>query len=75
MSKKYKSKGYVFDEEVTAWLDGLKAVHGSYNKGLRAQMGGVKGVVGLDVVHLPAGVKKVPGGYESGRVTFQKEKR
>lgn len=32
---KYKSKGYVFDEEVTAWLDKLKAMHGSYNKGLR----------------------------------------
>lgn len=33
---KYRSKGYVFDEEVTAWLDALKAEHGSYNKGLRA---------------------------------------
>lgn len=31
----YKSKGYVFDIEVTAWLEGLKAQHGSYNKGLR----------------------------------------
>ena len=31
----YKSKGYVFDSEVTAWLDRLRELHGSYNKGLR----------------------------------------
>lgn len=31
----YKSKGYVFDSEVTAWLDRLKELYGSYNKGLR----------------------------------------
>ena len=32
---KYTSKGYVFDDDVRAVLDGLKAKHGSYNKGLR----------------------------------------
>jgi len=31
----YISRGYRFDEQVIAWLDGLKGVHGSYNKGLR----------------------------------------
>jgi hypothetical protein len=31
----YITKGYVFDEEVTTWLNKLKCMHGSYNKGLR----------------------------------------
>lgn len=31
----YITKGFRFDEEVMAWLDKLKAMHGSYNKGLR----------------------------------------
>lgn len=31
----YITKGYVFDGEVTAWLNELKRMHGSYNKGLR----------------------------------------
>lgn len=31
----YVSKGFRFDTEVMAWLDKLKAMHGSYNKGLR----------------------------------------
>jgi hypothetical protein len=34
----YLSKSYRLDEEVVAWLDGLKEIHGSVNRGLRAAM-------------------------------------
>ena len=49
---KYKSKGYVFDEEVTAWLEKLKAIHGSYNKGLRLVAFAAEGFSAI-----PSGVK------------------
>ena len=34
-SMEYLSKTLRLDEEVIAWLDKLKSMHGSYNKGLR----------------------------------------
>lgn len=48
---KYRSKGYVFDEEVTAWLDSLKAIHGSYNKALRLIAFPVEKALKRDVSH------------------------
>lgn len=34
----YLVKSYRLDEDVVAWLDNLKMLHGSVNKGLRAAM-------------------------------------
>lgn len=37
----YLSKTYRLDEEVIAWLEGLREAHGSVNKGLRKHVDGL----------------------------------
>lgn len=43
---KYELKTLRVDEEVMEWLEGLREMYGSYNKGLRVVFGLVAGRIG-----------------------------